>query len=147
MTFSRRTTLLLFACAGLGACAGGPYGRVREIRSQSIPGSRFHTVVVIAGEDDQSDLQITARVRERLEQSGMTVVRRSGLWETEEQALAEICPVGGTPTGIDGVLFVWWNRLNLRDCETHRPAYQIRGGYVGVDEMTRRLLRYFQERR
>ena len=133
---------LIVAAAAAAACAG-PYGRVNEIVSTSIPGDSFRTVVVISGDDDQSSLQITARVRQQLNDAGVTALRRSGLWSIERDALIDICPLG-TPADIDGLLFVSWNELSLYDCRTHKPAYQIRGGMRGTDVMVQRLLGYLR---
>ena len=127
------------------ACASGPYGKVTEIASSSVPGDSFRTVVVISGDDDQNSLQITARVRQQLNDRGLTAERRSGLWTTEQEALLDICPLGAT-SAVDGLLFVMWNELNLYDCRTHKPAYQVRGGMIGTNTMVQRLMRYLRPR-
>jgi len=128
------------AIAAAAACAG-PYGKVTEIMSQTVPGDSFRTIVVISGNDDQSALQLTARVRQRLNDAGLSALRRAGLWSTESEALAEICPLGQT-SDVHGLLFVTWDELDLYDCRTHKPAYQIRAGMQGTDLMVKRLLRY-----
>ena len=130
------------AAAVLAACAG-PYGKVSEIVSASIPGDSFRTVVVISGDDDQSTLQITAKVRQQLNDAGITALRRSGLWSVEREALTEICPID-QPSDVDGLLFVTWNEMDLFDCRTHKPAYQIRGAMRGTDAMVKRLLVYLR---
>jgi hypothetical protein len=114
-----------------------------EIASATVPGDSFRTVVVISGEDDQSALQITARVRQQLGDAGVTALRRSGLWSVEREALADICPLGQSPD-VDGLLFVTWNQLDLYDCRTHKPAFQVRGGMRGTDAMVKRLLAYLR---
>lgn len=130
--------------ASVAACAG-PYGRVREIVSPIVPGDSFRTIVVISGDDDQSALQITARVLHQLQSAGLNAQLREGLWSIERDALADICPLGGS-RDVDGLLFVLWNQLDLYDCRTHRPAYQVRGGMVGTDVMVQRLTRYLRPR-
>ncbi len=127
------------------ACAAGPYGKVTEIASSSVPGDSFRTVVVISGDDDQNSLQIAARVRQQLNDRGLTAQRRSGLWSTERDALLDVCPLG-QPSAVDGLLFVLWNELDLYDCRTHKPAYQVRGGMIGTDVMVKRLLGYLRPR-
>jgi hypothetical protein len=134
----------MLAAAVLAAC-GGAYGKVQEVSSASIPGDSFRTLVVISGDDDQNSLQITAKVRNQLNEKGLTATRRSGLWATEREALADICPLG-TPSDVDGLLFVQWNELDLYDCRTHKPAYSIRGGMTGSDVMVQRLMRYLRPR-
>jgi hypothetical protein len=131
--------------ATVTACASGPYGKVTEIVSSSVPGDSFQTVVVISGDDDQNSLQITARVRQQLNDKGLTAERRSGLWSTEREALLDICPLGAAST-VDGLLFVQWNELDLYDCRTHKPAYQVRGGMIGTTTMVERLMRYLRPR-
>jgi hypothetical protein len=125
----------------IGAACAGPYGKMTEMVSPSVPGDSFRTIVVISGDDDQSTLQITAKVRQQLNDKGITATRRSGLWSVEREALTDICPLGEARPA-DGLLFVTWNQLDLYDCRTHKPAYQIRGGMRGTDDMVRHLLAY-----
>lgn len=129
--------------AAVAAACAGPYGKVNEVISATVPGDSFRTIVVISGDDDQSALQITARVRQQLSDAGVDAQRRSGIWSVEREALADICPIG-QPADVDGLLFVTWNDLSLYDCRTHRPVYQIRGGMRGTDQMVKRLLAYLR---
>ncbi len=135
---------MFIAAAALAACAG-PYGKVNEMVSSSIPGDSFRTVVVISGDDDQNSLQITAKVRQQLNDKGIIATRRSGIWSAEREALADICPAGSS-SEVDGLLFVSWNELDLYDCRTHKPAYQVRGGMTGTDMMVQRLMHYLRPR-
>jgi hypothetical protein len=137
-----RTPVGFVLAMAVVACAG-PYGRMNEITSADAPGDSFRTVVVIAGDDDQATLQITAKVRQQLIDRGVTATRRSGLWSIEREALMEICPLG-EGRAVDGLLFVMWNQLDLYDCRTHRPAYRIRGGMRGTDAMVQRLLAWLR---
>jgi hypothetical protein len=132
-----------FALAFVAFACVGPYGKMNEIASSSVPGDSFRAIVVIAGDDDQSTLQITAKVRQQLNDRGIAATRRSGLWASEREALMEICPLG-EPRAVDGLLFVVWNELDLYDCRTHKPAYQIRGAMRGTDAMMQRLLAYLR---
>jgi hypothetical protein len=138
-----REWVALIACAGAAACFSA-YGRVQELRNDTVSPTRFKSLVVVAGEDEAGDRQIATRVGEQLSENGLTVVRRGGLWDNELSALAEICPLGQSSAGVDGVVFVWWNRIALRDCETHKTAYQVQAGYRGVDVMVRHLLGYLR---
>jgi hypothetical protein len=46
----------------------------------------------------------------------------------------------------DGVLFVWYNRLQLHDCVTAGSAYEITsGGQEGITQLTDRLIRYLKQ--
>ena len=70
-------------------------------------------------------------------------IRRSGRWESQAAAVTDICSDGG----IDGVLLIAFDRLELTDCQSQRPAYRIDASYerdVGLTEMTKRLLRYLR---
>ncbi|HXF95021.1 MAG TPA: hypothetical protein VNI61_02845 [Gemmatimonadales bacterium] len=140
---TRVLPLSALAVFGALACFPGPYGRVTEVVSSAVPGDSIRVIVVVAGESEDTDLRIAAQVRDQLNAAGLTALRRPGLWDSEQSALAEICP-RDQPSDVDGVLFVWWNQLELRECPTHRPAYQIRGGYTGVNAMVKRLLRYLR---
>ena len=127
----------------VAACASGPYGQVTEIVSSSVPGDSFKTIVVISGDDDQNSLQVTARVRQQLNDRGLNAQRRSGLWSTEQEALVDVCPLGEV-SAVDGLLFVMWNELDLYDCRTHKPAYQVRGGMIGTNVMLQRMMRFLR---
>ncbi len=139
-----RPSVPVAALLALSACAG-TYGKVKETRSETIRGDSIRVIVVIAGESETADRQMAGRVREQLEDGGITTLRRPGTWSTQEMALADVCPLG-QPGEIDAILFVWWNQLELRDCATHRPAYQIEGAYRGVEYMVKRLLVYLRGR-
>ena len=154
--------------AALAAACFHPYGKVSEFQSAKIPGSRFHTVTVIAGDADHSSILIAARVRDSLQSSKVVnVVNRSGRWVDEAGALREICPdsssagaltdssraaIANDSTGIlatlapvDGVVIVWWNRVSLRDCRTQTTAYDATGAaQIGIDDLTRQLVRYLK---
>jgi hypothetical protein len=134
----------VLAVLALPACAGA-YGKVKEMTSDSIRGDSLRVLVVLAGESETADRQMAGRVRAQLDSAGVTTLRRPGTWTSEETALMDICPQGQT-TEIDGVLFVWWNQLELRDCATHRRAYHIEGGYRGIDYMVKRLMGYLNVR-
>jgi hypothetical protein len=137
--------LAWFGAAALMAACHGGYGKTNEMISSTVRGDSFTTIVVIAGDDDQSTLQINAKVRQQLTDKGLSAQRRSGLWPSEREALDDICPIGSM-SGVDGLLFVTWNELNLYDCRTHKPAYQIRGGMTGTDLMVQKLMRYLRPR-
>ncbi len=111
--------------------------------SPTIPGAKFKVIATIAGGATGSDLRMSVTVRQTLTDSGWTAVRRAGRWDNQGDALAAICTEGG----VDGVLFVWFDRLELDDCETQKPAYAIEGSAergVALDGMVRRLLKYLR---
>jgi hypothetical protein len=111
----------------------------------NIPGGQFRILAPIAGGDALTDLQISVTVRQQLQDSGLTVVRRAGRWESQTDAVRVICAPGEIPS-IDGVLFIWYNRLELRHCGTGGTAYEITSqGAEGITKMTDRLIRYLKQ--
>jgi hypothetical protein len=142
------TLIVLAAGAVAAACAGRPLfdkpkAAVERVNPE-IPPSRFHVLATIAGNSARTDLQISATVRERLADSGFTVVRRAGRWENQADAVRSICAPGQVPP-VDGVLFIWFDRLELRDCTTESAAYEIGGGgSVGITGMVDRLVTWLK---
>lgn len=146
MTRSRLTFTLAAVLLGIGATACPPYARQRplvERLSPEIPPSRFHVIGTIAGGGSRTDLQISATVRQLLADSGVTAVRAKGRFDTQADAVREVCDPTETPS-LDGVLFVWYNRMELHDCTTQRAAYEISGGQLGITQMTDRLVAYLR---
>ena len=136
--------LLVPAALGLAACQQGR--PVLEQISPTIPGAKFNIIATIEGGPTATDLRMSVTVRQTLNDSGWTAVRRAGRWENQGSALSAICAEGGA----DGVLFVWYDRLELDDCETQRPAYAIDGSAergVALDGMVKRLLAYLRGER
>lgn len=152
MTPARVWAVALFAgAAALGLDCNGRslFERPRPVNerwSATIASNRFHVIATIAGGDSRTELQVSATVRQQLEDSGFTVVRRAGRWDSEVAALRAICAPDAVPV-VDGVLFIWYNRLELRDCESEGTAYEIAGspeGGTGVVEMSDKLVRYLK---
>jgi hypothetical protein len=107
----------------------------------AIPAGRYHVLAGVAGGDARIDLQISVTVRQQLQDSGFTVLRRAGRWDSQTDAVRAICE-----PPVDGVLFIWYNRLELRDCATvGAMAYEISsGGQEGITTLTDRLIRYLR---
>jgi hypothetical protein len=136
-----RHVVFLLAAAALAGCQKGR--PVLEQISPTIPGDKFKVIATIAGGSSGSDLRMSVSVRQTLTDSGWTAVRRAGRWENQGAALSAICNEGG----VDGVLFVWFDRLELDDCATQRPAYAIDGSAergVALDGMIKRLMAYLR---
>ena len=111
--------------------------------SPTIPGAKFKVIATIAADDAGPSLNMTATVRQTLNDSGWTAVPRAGRWEAAATAIMDVCADGGT----DGVLVVAYDRLELTDCASQRPAYRIDASYergVGLTEMTKRFMRYLR---
>src|SRR5262245_3813608 len=138
--------LLVSALIGtLGACNTRLVKPVKmsERRSQ-LPSKPINTIAVIAADDQQSTIRMSAGVRGQLTEAGVTAVRRAGRWTGETDAVAEIC-MPGQEQNVDGVLFVSYNRLTLRACETKLVVYEIEGGNeVGLQDMAKRLIGYLR---
>jgi hypothetical protein len=145
---ARASFLLTLALLGAAACNRPLLDRPKpavERMNPEIPPGRYRVLAGIAGGDARTDLQISVTVRQRLADAGFTVIRRPGRWETQTDAVRAICAPGQTPP-VDGVLFIWYNRLELRDCMTETAAYEIggSGGSIGVTEMTDRLIKWLR---
>jgi hypothetical protein len=141
-------SIAVVVTCGLGAACGGKpiFDRARpmvERTSATIPPGRFRVLTTVAGGGStRIDFQVSATVRQQLEDSGVTVVRRAGRWEDELAALRAICAPDAVPA-VDGVLFVWYDRLELRDCATQGTAFEVTGGSdQGIQDMTNRLIVY-----
>lgn len=137
--------LIPLACAVLGGCQ---LFRVSKPSSEdiqrSVDASTFQAIVVIAGNEARTDLRMSVMVRQKLTDAGVTALRRSGRWGSENEAVADICPAGESQT-VDGVLFVYYNQLTLYDCRSRVRAFEIRGGdEAGLPGMANRLIRYLK---
>lgn len=125
----------------LAGCLGGR--PVVETPSGTVPGSKFKVIATVAGGTRAMDLRMSVTARKQLNDSGWQGVARYGRWENRTDAVLAICGDGI----VDGVLFVEYNRLELDDCTTKKPAYAIDGSPekgVGLDEMMKRLRRYLR---
>jgi hypothetical protein len=129
------------ALVSMMACLGSK--PVLEQVSPTIPGAKFKVIATIAADDAGPSLNMTATVRQTLNDSGWTAVPRAGRWEAAATAIMDVCADAGT----DGVLVVAYDRLELTDCASQRPAYRIDASYergVGLTEMTKRFMRYLR---
>lgn len=142
--------VLLLMVAGLGWGCGsvGYTGEdVRETRVMTGQGERFRALGVVPFDPDGYDTQIAGRARRQLESRGfeaeLIVVEGSGSAYVE-MVLREICEGSRSPIDAQGVVFVTWDRLELRDCASGEVAYEVEGGYAGVDRMVEDMVRYFR---
>ena len=125
----------------LAGCFGGQ--PVIENVNPEVAPSKFRVIATIAAGDAGPDLRMSATVRQQLNDAGWTAIRRAGRWESERAAIIDICSGGD----VDGILFISFNRLELDDCESQRPAYRIDGSPdkgVGLTDMVDRLMRYLR---
>ena len=135
---------LLFAgCASLSK-------KDMEQWSPTIPGSHFKTIATLAANNTTLSIRMMVQVRAQVNKAGRNAVRQTGRWDTIAAAVAQIC---GSPTEgtVDGVLVVNYDQLVLYDCETRKKAFEIqsdpeKGGGLGVTNMTKRLIKYLEEK-
>ena len=136
----------LMGVAGIG-CNRPLFERPKpaiERMNPDIPSGRYRVLVAIAGGNARYDLQMSVTVRQRLSDSGFTVIKRAGRWETQADAVRAICAPGQVPP-VDGVIFTWYNRVELRDCVTETAAYEVEGGgSAGITEMADRLIKWLR---
>jgi len=140
---------VLFAIGGvllLGGCKSllPAKGRVTEFHSSTAPKIAYSTIAVIANDDSQNTIKMSATVRSQLTKDGWNAVRRTGRWSTEEEALLEICNPNN-PEPAQGVLIVSFDTLHLRECKTKLTAYKVNGGgRLSLPELTERLERFLK---
>jgi hypothetical protein len=60
-----------------------------------------------------------------------------------EVSMAQLCPKNDPPD-YQGVLWVTYDRIVLRDCESTAVAYRAIGGYSGVDALAKKLVTYLK---
>jgi hypothetical protein len=147
---ARVWVLAPLVAVGLPGCTGKPlFDKPRPMVEHAsptipIPPGGYRLIATVAGGDGRTDLQISGTVRLQLEDSGFTVVRRAGRWDDERQAVRAICAPDAVPV-VDGVLFIWYNRLELRDCATEGVAFEIKASAdKGITDMTNRLVVYLR---
>lgn len=141
---------LAFASLGLPACTGRKlFDTPRPMIERAnpnvpIPPGGYRTLATVAGGTMLTDFQIAGTVRQQLEDSGFTMLRRAGRWEDERAAVRAICAPDAVPV-VDGVLFIRYNKLELRDCGTEGIAFEISSSpNKGITDMTNRLVLYLR---
>jgi hypothetical protein len=124
-----------------------------EQANPAMAGVEFRVLAQVNGSfpyEAQIDFQISVTVRRLLEDSGFPTVRPSGEWNSQQEVMRSVCETYAQPP-FDGVLFVWYNRLELRDCRTGSTAYSItsdryaEGGEENISALTNRLIRYLRQ--
>jgi hypothetical protein len=125
----------------LGACAGktGTF----EASSATVAVSRFKTIGTLATSAATMDIRMMVQVRQQLEKAGVNAVKVSGRFTSVADGVAQLCTPGAAQP-LDGVLAVAFNDLVLYDCETHKPAFEIHSGSLGLPRMTDRLIHYLK---
>jgi len=147
---ARAWCLGALAAVGLAACASRPlFDKARPMIERAnpnvpIPAGGYRTIAYVSGGGGMTDFQISSTVRQQLEDSGFTMLRRAGRWDDERSAVRAICAPDAVPV-VDGVLFIWYNRLELRDCATEGVAFEVKSSPdKGITHMTNRLVVYLR---
>jgi hypothetical protein len=116
--------------------------KMRQFVNPDVNPSDIKTITIIAGGGSKANLGIMVRARDRVVKAGVPVVKRSGEWESDIAALKAICETPKGPDSVDGVVITEWDRLTLHECKEGKIALNVSGGYVGIDAMVDRLLKY-----
>jgi len=138
--------------AGLGwACGGVAYTGedVNEIRHVPGQGEKYTALGVVPFDPNGYDPQIAGRARRQLESHGIEaemIIVEGGGSPYYETVLREICEGARSPIEAQGVVFVTWDRLELRDCDSGEIVYEIEGGYAGIDRMVEHMVGYIEDR-
>lgn len=130
------------------ACAtpGGVFktGEMDEARHKPDFGVEQPLISVVPVDPTGYDQQVAQRVADQFRQRGYSIRLRVPRAREQAAVMSALCPREQSVPSQDGVVFATWNRLVLRDCRTHEVAYEIEGGYSGVDEMVRWMDRYLR---
>lgn len=139
---SARCAAVLFAVL-ISGCSVFMRSRINELANSDISPRRFQVLAVLPMEMEGFGPQVAARARDQIERSGVaTAVARK--WMPEGDAgMQDLCPRENPPP-YQGVVFVAWDRMVLRDCETGFVAWRASGGYAGVDAMVKRMVHYIR---
>ena len=136
--------VVLVSALLLGGCSRMAYkSKVDEFRNEQIPAARFTTITVLPYDQEGFDAGIAARVRDNLKKQGINVVTARMHMTESEVSIPQLCPKVDAPE-YKGVLWVTFDRIVLRDCETSAVAFRAIGGYAGVDVLARRLVAYLK---
>jgi hypothetical protein len=116
-------------------------GRVTEFKSTTVPNVTYKTIAVIASDDTNNAIRMSASVRSQLTENGINGVRRSGRWDNEDNAVNEICRNAGPEGLVQGVVIVSYDTLVLRECESKLVHYKIvGGGRLALNQLADKLI-------
>ena len=131
----------------LVAAVGCYKNREFEDANPNVPGTHYKSIATLAGTNAGSDIRLMVKLRQTLKDGGWKAEPRSGRWDSAADAVNHVCSPGAD-NPVDGVLIVTYDRLTLYDCQTLKASYDIQSspmaGGMGLDEMTKHLIRYLQ---
>lgn len=135
---------LAISAVTLAGCNKLAYrSRIDEFRNESVSPARFTAIAVLPLDPSGFDPGIAARVRDNLKKEGVNIVSARVMVGDSEASMQQLCPKND-PAEYQGVLWVTYDRVILRDCESTAVAYRAIGGYSGVDALAKRLLSYLR---
>ena len=142
---NRMKTLCIFLVAvTFAGCSSLAYkSRITEFQNSDVPAARFNTIAVLPLDPNGFDPGIAARVRDNLKKEGVNIATARVLASESEVSMQQLCPKND-PAPYQGVLWVTFDRVILRDCESTAVAYRAIGGYSGVDALAKKLLVYLR---
>lgn len=117
--------------------------RIEEFKNENVSPARFTTITVLPLDASGFDPGIAARVRDNLKREGVNVAIPRVMAGDSEVSMQQLCPKDD-PAPYTGVLWVSFDRVILRDCESTAVAYRAIGGYSGVDALAKKLLIYLR---
>jgi hypothetical protein len=142
--FRARALMCLLGALLLGSCSRLAYrSRIEEFQNPDVPATRFTAIAVLPVDPGGFDPGIAARVRDNLKREGVNVVSARVMLPESEVSMPQLCPKDDPPE-YQGVLWVAFDRIILRDCESTAVAYRAIGGYSGVDALAKRLVLYLR---
>lgn len=141
--YGRRLAFGLLMLVFMGCSSLAYKSRITEFHNSDVPASRFATIAVLPLDPKGFDPGIAARVRDSLKKQGVNVATPRVMVPESEVSMAQLCPKND-PAAYQGVLWVTFDRVILRDCESTAVAYRAVGGYSGVDALAKKLVIYLR---
>lgn len=137
--------LMLVLSPLLGACGKSMMYKTSmdEFRNPNIPANKYDVIAVLPMQPNSFDAQVAGRARARLKAANIKYVPALKSVEESELAMEQLCPTDRPPE-YKGVLFVTWDRIILRDCETKAVAFRVLGNYAGIDKMLMKFESYLK---
>lgn len=132
----KRAALMLVLPLLTTACGGSMMYKtnMETFVNPNTPGTRYDVIAVLPMEQTNFDAQVAGRAKEKLRQANIKYVPALKAVAEGEVGMPDVCPKDNPPP-YKGVLFVTWDRIILRDCETHAVAFRVIGNYAGIDKM------------
>ena len=125
----------------LAGCVGGRFLYKDSIISETVhsdyDASRLKLIAVLPDDPRRRfDYQAASRAIETLEQLGWSVKVSKPSTSSKYTAVTDVCKDDDT---LDALVLVTWNYMSLWDCDTASVAYEVDGGYAGVDKMAKQM--------